>query len=613
MKIDQNTIEEIKDKLDIVEVISDHVVLKRSGRGLVGLCPFHQENTPSFSVSEEKQCYYCFGCGAGGGAIKFLMELNKQSFRDVMLDLADRYSVPIQQLTPEKEKEYKQQKTEKQILTEILSKALFFYKTSLRENRAALDYLLHKRKLTDSTIEHFNLGYAPDTWDKLYNFLVVRHKHSPQLVVKAGLIKPRDGKQGYYDLFRKRIIIPIYNEKGNLVGFGSRSLDNQLPKYLNSPESKLFNKSKTLFALNHADKAIRAADEVIIVEGYFDAIALHQSGILNTVACLGTAITQAHVKMLSKYTEEKKITLNLDGDKAGVKAVERTIDLINPLIMAGQVQLKVLNLPSGKDADEFILADTKNIEQYKKLSNNAPLWIDWKLKQIIGDTTFKTASNIVDLIKSIKTVLNPITNADLKSHYMIKAAELLSGGDSQQFRLIQESFTTGKTPQSSLKKQYKLPVKPELTPIERAEQQVLRIYINNLDYRSKIEEGIISKDLSFQTKNNQTIWQALLSIDKNYSSTQIINEFDNQEIDFTSIDLLENPVQNSERDKQVIETCLIQMKLFDYEERKAEYQFQFQDSQDEETYAYYYQEYFKLKKKIMELNTQLKSQSSHVL
>ena len=269
-----------------------HIVFRKRGKDYLGLCPFHNEKTPSFSVSQDKQVYYCFGCGEGGNIFKFLMETGKQSFAEVVLDLARRYQVQIKTVEPEQRQEIQRQLTLREQLYEILAITSSFYEHALHRSQgeAAFHYLRHQRKIEDATICKFQLGYAPVGWETLYRYLVEQKRYAVNLVEQAGLIKPRKTSSGYYDVFRDRLMIPIKDLQGRIIGFGSRSLkDEDQPKYLNSPETPLFDKSQTLFALDQARSHIAQEDCAVVVEGYFDAIALHEAGIANV------EIGRAHV------------------------------------------------------------------------------------------------------------------------------------------------------------------------------------------------------------------------------------------------------------------------------------------------------------------------------
>ncbi|NEP41560.1 MAG: DNA primase, partial [Okeania sp. SIO2H7] len=301
----QDTITEVKERADIYDVISEHIVLKKRGKDYVGLCPFHEEKTPSFTVSTSKQMYYCFGCGAGGNALKFLMEVGKSSFSDVVLDLARRYQIQIKTESPENRQEFQRQISLREQLYEILAMANSFYQHALRQSQGkiALEYLKFSRQITEETIQKFQLGYAPNGWETIYGYLVEQKGFPVELVEKAGLILPRKSGNSYYDRFRDRLMIPINDAQGRVIGFGGRTLSDEQPKYLNSPETELFDKGKTLFCLDKAKTAISKLDKAVVVEGYFDAIALHAAGINNVVASLGTALSSIQIKQLLRYTE----------------------------------------------------------------------------------------------------------------------------------------------------------------------------------------------------------------------------------------------------------------------------------------------------------------------
>ncbi|MEO1070476.1 MAG: DNA primase, partial [Cyanobacteria bacterium J06638_6] len=324
-RLHPDTIEAVRDRADIVDVVSQHVVLKKQGKDFVGLCPFHEDKSPSFSVSPSKQFYYCFSCGAGGNAFKFLMELNKRSFADVVLDLAQRYQVPVTTLEPAKRQELQRQLTLREQLYEILAVTARFYEHALQQSdgAAALAYLRDSRGLSDATIQQFQLGFAPGGWQTLYGYLVEQKRYPVNLVEQAGLIVPRQKGDGHYDRFRDRLMIPIRDGQSRVIGFGGRALGDEKPKYLNSPDTELFDKGKTLYGLELARAAIAKDDRAIVVEGYFDVIALHAAGLENVVAALGTALNAAQVRQLLRYTESKQILLNFDADAAGVKAAQR--------------------------------------------------------------------------------------------------------------------------------------------------------------------------------------------------------------------------------------------------------------------------------------------------
>ena len=549
-RLHPNTIAEVKERVDIIDVVSDYVVLTKKGQNFFGLCPFHDEKTPSFTVSPGKQAYYCFGCGAGGGAINFLTEINKQSFTEVVFDLAQRYQIPIQTLAPEESKRIQREISVKEQIYEILALTTTFYQHALYqdEGKKALDYLIQNRRLTESTIQKFQLGYAPAGWESIFHYLIEVKHYPVNLVEKAGLIKKRNKGDGFYDQFRDRLMIPIQDQQGRIIAFGSRCLDASEPKYLNSPDTILFNKSKTLFALDKAKKKIIKEDQVIVVEGYFDAIALHEAGIENVVACLGTAFTKDHLKQLLRYSESKQVIFNFDADKAGLKATQRAIKQIDSLVYSGQVQLKILNIPEGKDADDFLKSGDDAIIKYQELVNNAPLWIDWQIEQIIVNKNLKKANEFQQVVESLIRLLNKINNVNTRNYYISYCAELLSKNKSDYLTINAEDFKQiQRTLQLAIKKQpltkskpnankdlvSSIAASPEEKLLEKAEFLLLLIYLHCPEYQVKIEEEITEKNISFQISEHDYIWQKIKSIQDSfelsldhYDSTALINSLE---------------------------------------------------------------------------------------
>ncbi len=527
-RLHPDTIEEVQQRVDIVDVISEHIVLKKRGKDFLGLCPFHNEKSPSFSVSQDKQLYYCFGCGEGGNTYKFLMEIGKQSFAEVVLDLARKYQVEIKTVEPEQRQEIQRQLTLKEQLYEILAIASSFFQHALQQSQGevALSYLRQQRSIAETTISSFELGYAPPGWETLYRYLVEQKRYPVNLVEQAGLIKPRKTGGGYYDVFRDRLIIPIMDLQGRIIGFGSRSLkDEDQPKYLNSPETPLFDKSKTLFALDKARSNIGKADCAIVVEGYFDAIALHEAGIANVVASLGTAFTQAQLKQLLRFTASKQVILNFDADNAGRKATARAIVEIEDLVYGGVVQLRILNLPDGKDADEFIKSREDGVVLYYQALETAPLWLDWLIDRLLADKNLKAADEFQQVAAGIIKLLNKLQDANQRNHYLTHCAELLSLGDA---RLVLQNLATLKSQITSASPKYQdnyprksarskssfaLATNPESELLEQAEALLLRIYIHYRRYRTKIVEQLEAKDLLFNLASHRFLWQQIIAIE----------------------------------------------------------------------------------------------------
>ena len=338
----EDIVEEVRTKNDIVDIVSGYVKLQKKGSNYFGLCPFHNEKSPSFSVSPSKQMYYCFGCGAGGNAITFLMEYENYSFPEALQVLADRAGVelPKEEMT----KEARAQADLRATLLEInkLAANYFYYQLKQPQGKLGYDYLTG-RKLSDATILHFGLGFANKTSDDLYRYLKSKG-YKDEILKETGLVSIEE--RGTHDKFWNRVIYPIMDVNNRVIGFGGRVMGDGTPKYLNSPETRLFDKSRNLYGLNYAKSSRKKY--MLICEGYMDVIAMHQAGFTNAVASLGTAFTSQHAMLIKRYTDQ--VILTYDSDGAGVKAALRAI----PILKEVGISCKVLNMKPYKDPDEFI-------------------------------------------------------------------------------------------------------------------------------------------------------------------------------------------------------------------------------------------------------------------
>ena len=342
-------ISEIKHSADILEIISDAVVLKKAGRNFLGLCPFHSEKTPSFTVSQDKQMFYCFGCGEGGNVFTFVMKQEGIAFPEAVRFLAKRYGIVIVDHTSSPA--LKNQINERDSLFQINRQAMEFFHHTLLDPQTgtpALSYLT-SRGMPHRVLTDFQLGYAQPGWNQLTNYFSGKSV-ALALVEKAGLISRRQSGNGYYDRFRDRIIFPIFNTYQQVAGFGGRVLDDSLPKYLNSPETPLYSKSRSLYGLFQAKPFCRQTGEVFIAEGYMDLLSLHLHGIQNSVATLGTAMTEEHIRLLKGVCQ--KITLVYDSDQAGIKAAQRCIELFKAHHQLEDI--RILVLPEGHDPDTYL-------------------------------------------------------------------------------------------------------------------------------------------------------------------------------------------------------------------------------------------------------------------
>lgn len=418
--ISENTIEKIKQRLTIVDVISDYVRLKKSGQNYVGLCPFHIEKTPSFFVNEEKGVYHCFGCGASGNMFNFIMKIENVTFPESLKILAKKAGIEIEFT----ESGLTETSKEKELIYKINQEAMFIYNFYLKTKSEAekANELLKKREINPETINIFNLGYALPEFNKLYNELLLK-KYSPALMLKAGLIRTNE-KGEYIDRFRNRIIFPIKDVNDNVIGFGGRIIDDNenAPKYINTPETIVFQKRKNLFGLNLSKNYIREKKQAIIVEGYFDVISLYQNGIKNVVAPLGTALTEEQLLLLKRYADE--IVLLFDSDKAGNEATIRSISIL----LKSDLNIKVVELPLEYDPDLFVRKFGS--DKLKELINNAPSFLKFVISYSFKKYGINTISGKKQILKQLFSVISFMTDEIKKSEVLRFLSEKLKINES---------------------------------------------------------------------------------------------------------------------------------------------------------------------------------------
>lgn len=434
-------IQQIKERLDIVEVVSEQVVLKKRGNNYWGLCPFHKDKNPSFCVTPHMGIYKCFSCGEAGDALKFLMKTRNVEFKDLIIELADKFGLEVPHTHKNSEGSTKELKAQMLKATEIATE---FYHDLLLRNKdsnanMALDYLT-KRGIGTDIIKKYHIGIAPKAYTALYDEL--RKDFSNEVLEKAGLVLKSD-KGGYIDRFRNRVIIPIQNENGEFVAFGARALEkDQNPKYLNSSDSLIYNKSRLLYGLYTAKEAIKKEDSVILMEGYFDVISSQAHGIENCVASCGTSLTPDHVKLLSRYTKSRRIYLSFDTDSAGQKATARGASIIKEVFAGlGNVkqfdesylpssddkyacEIRVIAPPEGKDPDEFVRS--VGADAYKMYMENAPLFIDFQIDSILKNKDkFTTPQEKAQFISTLIPILVEIKNKIIRAEYADMVAQSL--------------------------------------------------------------------------------------------------------------------------------------------------------------------------------------------
>lgn len=405
--IADHLVEEVIRANDIVDVVSMYVRLERKGKYMFGLCPFHREKTASFSVTQSKQMYYCYSCGRGGGVVNFIKDIENLDFLDAVKFLADRVNITIPENASIGDVRFDNLKKE---LNNLNIEAARFYYSVLNSPKGGLarEYL-RKRGLSDSTLKKFGIGYASNEWDNLY--ASVKNKFSDEAIKESGLFL-KNKKGGIYDRFRGRVMFPIFNIMGDVIAFGGRIINEGEPKYLNSPETPVFFKRKNLYAMNFAKKY--AMDSLIIVEGYMDVVSLHQAGVRNVVASLGTAFTEEQARMIKKYTKE--VVVAYDMDLAGRKATERALRVLED----AQISTKVLSIPQGKDPDEFIKNYGKDV--FYNLVDDASVAFEYKVDRLKESIDVTSVDGKVKFLNEVAKILLGVYNNLEREVYINKLA-----------------------------------------------------------------------------------------------------------------------------------------------------------------------------------------------
>ena len=408
MAFPENFITELAERNDIVDVVSSYVRLsKKSGSNLFGLCPFHSEKTPSFSVAADKQIYHCFGCGKGGGVINFVMEIENLSFTEAVEFLAKRANMPI----PEQATDRDARKRGRMLDLNRDAARFFHEQLATPEGRAAADYM-QKRRISPAIARRFGLGCAPDSWDKM--MLALREKgYTDFEMLDAGLVR-RGKNGGFYDMFRNRLMFPVIDVRGNVIGFSGRILGDGEPKYLNTPETLVFNKSRNLFALNLAKKS--KSGYIILSEGNIDVVSLHQAGFDSAVASLGTSLTPEQARIISRYTNQ--VIIAYDSDSAGVKAAQRAIGILEKL----DLKVKVLKMQEAKDPDEYI--KLRGPDAFRNLIEASENQIDYRLSQITGKFDLSSDEQKVEFLKEASDLVSRLPGAVERQVYALRVASM---------------------------------------------------------------------------------------------------------------------------------------------------------------------------------------------
>lgn len=444
----KDVIEEIKVRNDISEVISDYIQLRPSGSNYKGLCPFHNEKTPSFHVSTSKQIYKCFGCGEGGDVISFIMKVENLEFMDAVKFLANRCGIEINTNIDENTKK-KLEKIKRFQEIHVVA-ARFFYINLMQKNNPGYKYLI-KRGLDEKTIKSFGLGYSLDSWDSLKNFLL-KNGYSIEEIKECGLVGQSKKNNNYFDKFRNRVMFPIFDYKGNVIGFGGRVLDDSLPKYLNSEDTIIFNKRYNLYGLNFARKHIGNSRTLILVEGYMDLISMYQYGVKNVVATLGTALTDAQGQLIKKFADN--VVLSYDSDQAGINASLRAINILEKC----NLKAKVLDLGKSKDPDEFVRAN--GLDEMLKKVENASDALKFRLDTLYSSHDQSNPEETVEFLQKAVNILSYI-KSPIELDFYIKYLSELTKTAPEVIRSELNLTEKRKTSKEKFKKQEFVKIKKE--------------------------------------------------------------------------------------------------------------------------------------------------------
>ena len=535
MQIREEVIERIRQDNDIVDIISENVRLKKSGRNYVGLCPFHNDKSPSLSVSQDKQIYKCFSCGEAGNVITFVMKYKKLTFYEASKYLADKAGIPLE-LGNAKESQITKKK---ELLYKVNTEAARYYFYNLQRTSFAKEYFL-KRGIREEVIKRFGLGYAQDRWHDLIMYLK-KKGFNENLLLEAGLILKSEKKGNTYDRFRNRVMFPVFDVRGKVIGFGGRVLDDSKPKYLNSPETVVFHKGTNLYGLNFATKNKLEQDYIIIVEGYMDLISLHQHGITNTVASLGTALTINQARLLKRYVN--KVIISYDADVAGQTATLRGLEILRH---AG-LDVKVLKVPQGKDPDEFVRNNGK--DAFLRLVDNALPLIEYRIKKAAEGINLRDNNELIkygEKFAEILADLNPIE----KDVYIKKISEETSIKEQAIYDLLSQVMAKDQKENNFMNKKADYGTKLYVEPgYLKAERTLIKLmfkeeYFQELNELIKVGDFVLDShnkiySLILQGKHEDTsnIISYLESrCDDVESSKELINIKEQEILEFTDKD-----------------------------------------------------------------------------
>ncbi len=514
ISVNENIIEEIKNRCNIVDVIGRVVTLKKAGNNYKGVCPFHNEKTPSFVVSDAKQIFTCFGCGATGDVIEFTQKYYNLDFQETIERLANEYGINF---------EYNKSSVNKEKYYEINREAaIYFYKQFNNGNNPGYEYMI-KRGIEPAILKKFGVGYADDSWNSLYDYLINKGIEKDMLL-ELGLISEVKGK--YFNKFRNRVIFPIINTRGKIIGFGGRILGDGNPKYLNSPETPIFQKKNNLYGVNITRQDISKENCAILVEGYMDVISLYQAGVRNVSASLGTALTENQAKLLKRYTGN--IVLSYDSDEAGQAAAIRGIEILHN----ENCKVKVLHIGDGKDPDEFVKKNGKTA--YLELIDKALPYVEYKLEMLKKQFDISDTDGRVDYVKEAVTILKALSpiEADIYIKKLAKDLKVSEGAirleitGNNNFRMVNNTRSVYKKAED---------VNNKISPLEK---NIIKLILTD----SKYLEEIVQYGMVFESKQGSNIFNTILSLRNENDEIDIKRLQDSVEPEESSvlIDIIEN-------------------------------------------------------------------------
>ena len=524
--IKRETIDEILIRNDIESLIGSYVPLKRAGNNLKGLCPFHSEKTPSFTVYPSDNSFYCFGCGVGGNAITFVRQIEHLDYTDAVEFLAKRAGITL--IRDEKSAQYEPKRRDKQRFYKMNVDAAKFFHNALFQDtadaKAALEYFTKERALPMSAIKHFGLGYAPDSYDALINYMLKRGYSKDELV--EAYLAGKSEKGNYYDTFRNRVMFPIIDVMGNVIAFGGRVMDDSKPKYKNSMDTPVFKKSRNLFALNYAKNS--CSESMILCEGYMDVIALHIAGFTNAVATLGTAITPEQARLMSRYT--KKVVISYDADEAGQKAAQKAMRLLDEV----GLEVGVIKVPGAKDPDEYI--KTYGKEKFRTVINNSKSKFEYNMDTVLSKYDINIPQDRINALAELEKLISTVYFKAERDIYIKTVAEKL-GVDRASIkddveRLIAKNLRADK--KNNLQKIHRESagyfdrVNPDFAKapsVAKNEENVLGLLLLYPEHRKKVFEEELLVDSDFFTELNRKVF---LYIKESYFSTEPFTEDINQ-------------------------------------------------------------------------------------